>query len=401
MFLNKIFHFLKGYVILKLTGFNIERFLFICAKRKIHMWSINKQGKDSCQIVVLADDFPKLRDIARKTRTKVHIINKSGLPILLKKYKKRYFMLFGCVIFVLMLFISTKFIWSVEISGVENADVVAITKILKDSGIYQGAPKYRVRSSKEIKNIILNRVDNISWAWVYLKGTKAVCEIFEDSIPGMNLEYGEPCHVIAARDGIIKRIIATDGIKTAKAGDTVLAGDMLISGVILNNLGEPGLNVAAAGDIEAYTWHEKTGTYKLYDEIRIPTGEKKSFLTLNLFSKEINLFLGKTIPFKEFNVEENKHELKLFRDTYLGIGWNKVTAYEVNVEKKQISYDMAVYEGKCELEEKIAKELLPGAELVSENVSHRSIDDETVEVTVTMGFIERIGRKVPIDNIQE
>ena len=48
------------------------------------------------------------------------------------------------------------------------------------------------------------------------------------------------------------------------------------------------------------------------------------------------------------------------------------------------------------MEEKIAKELLPGAELVEENVFHRQIDDETVEVSVTMEFIEKIGKKAPI-----
>ena len=49
------------------------------------------------------------------------------------------------------------------------------------------------------------------------------------------------------------------------------------------------------------------------------------------------------------------------------------------------------------LEKEIAKELMPGAELLEENVFHKQIDDETVEVSVTMKFTEKIGRKAPIN----
>ena len=401
MFLNKFFHFFKGYVILKLTGFNIERFLYICARRGIIMWDIKKSRKDCAYIAVSISDFFRIRPIAYKTRTKVHIKSKAGLPILFKKYKKRYFMLFGCIFFVLMICVSAQFIWTVEITGVENADIVKITKILEDCGIHAGAFKGSALPAGEIKNILINKVDNISWAWVYLKGTKAVCEIFEESIPGAPLEDGEPCDIIAAKDGIIKRIIAKDGVKIAAAGDTVMAGDVLISGMVLNDAGEVGCTVSASGTVEAHTWHEKKNTYKLYYETREPTGNSRTFNTINIFSKSFNLFLNDSIAYKDYDLKQNVYELKLFKDMYLGVSLKRVKALEVNVNRQPISYDMAVYEGKCDLEEKIAKELLPGAELVSQNVSHRQVDDETVEVTLTMEFIEKIGTKAPIRNIYE
>lgn len=394
MFLKKFFHFLKGYVILSLTGFNIERFLYMCAARKIPIWDIKKGDKFFISVAI--GDFGKMRGIALKTRTRVHIEKKAGLPILFKKYKKRYAMIFGTVVFLLLMGVLSQMIWTVRIEGVKNADEAQIRRVLYECGIREGAFKCAAKSSKTIKNILLAKVDNISWAWVYLKGTKAICKVYEDTIPGEYMEDGTPCNIIAARDGIIKRITAKDGICLVSAGDTVLAGDIIISGVIPDDTGNPAATVAASGIVEAYTWHEDKGTYKLYHEIREYTGNSESFKSVRLFSKEINLFKNDKIGFKDYDITDNVLELKVFGED-LGISFSNKIAHEVNVIKEPISYDTAVYEGKSDLEEKIAKEILPKSELLEENLYHAKIDDETAEVGLTMSFVEQIGIKAPIE----
>ncbi len=396
MFLNKFFHFLKGYVILNIMGFKIERFLYISAKRGIDIRDISKKDGNSLTLRMSIRDFSKVRSIARKTGTRVKIIKKAGLPIIFHKYRKRCFLFFGLGAFLIAVFLSSQFILAVEIRGAERTSTAEIKAVLEDGGVKVGALKLRMRKPSEVKNMIINRIDNISWAWIYLKGTKVVCEVYEDYLPQISLEDGEVCDVLASRDGIIKRIIAYDGKKMVSAGDTVLAGDVLISGTLYNSSGEVGAKVSASGDVEAYTWHEKKGTYKLYYETKIPTGNKKTFRQLNLFSKTLNLYFDKNIEYENYILEKHLRELKGFGGAYLGVGLLEVTAIEVDLVREPISYDMAVYEGKCDLEEKIAKELLPGAELVEENVFHRPIDDETVEVSVTMEFIEKIGRCAPV-----
>ena len=396
MFLNKFFHFLKGYVILRLTGFKIERFLYISVKKGINLEKISRKDGNSLTLKMSISDFLKVRPIARKTDTRVKIIKKAGLPIIFHKYKNRAFLFSGLGLFLIFVFLSTQFIWTVEIRGAKRTNPGEIMAVLSDGGVEVGALKLKMRKPSEIKNMVINRVDNISWAWIYLKGTKVICEVYEDYLPVDSLEDGEPSDVVACRDGIIKRIIAYDGKKMVSAGDTVLAGDVLISGTVLNSSGVVGTYVSASGDVEAKTWHEKKGTYKLYYETKVPTGNEKTYRELKLFSKTLKLDFNKNQDFKNYIVEEKVRELKGLGETYLGVGLREVTKKEVEIVREPISYDMAVYEGKSDLEEKIAKELLPGAELVEENVFHRQIDDETVEVSVTMEFIEKIGRKVPV-----
>lgn len=397
MFLNKFFHFLKGYVILNLTGFKIERFLYIAVKRGLVVADISRKNGDQLTLKMSIRDFFKVRPIAKKTGTRVKIVKKAGLPIILKKYKKRNFLFFGLIVFLISVFISSQFIWSVEIRGAERASYEDIMAVLNDGGVKVGGLKLKTKKPSEIKNMIINRVDNISWAWIYLKGTKVVCEVYEDYLPQIPLEDDEASNVLASRDGIIKRIVAYNGKKMVSAGDTVLAGDVLISGTVYNSSGMVGAYVPASGDVEAYTWHEKKGRYKLYHETKIPTKNQKTYRKLKVFSHEINLYKSENPGYKDYIVEEKSRELRGIGGESLGIGLFEKRYLEVDIIREPISYDMAVYAGKNDLEEQIAKELLPGAELLEENVFHQLIDDETVEVSVTMGFIEKIGRRAPIN----
>lgn len=401
MFLNNLFHFLKGYVIIEIIGSGAERFLYAAAKGGIKLWSIKRKDFNTITLAISFSDFLKIRRIARNNRVRVRIVKKFGLPVIFRKYKRRYFLIGGAVFFALFIGMTSGFVWSVEIVGVNNADVGAIDRTLAEMGVYQGAPKWKMRRSSEIKNALLNRVDNITWAWVYLKGTKAVCEIYEDSIPPMRIDEGTECNVIAARDGIIRQIIATDGKKVVKAGDTVCAGDLLISGVLLNADGDFSALVEAGGMVEAKTWHEKTGDFKLYDESKHPTGRVKKLWTLKLFSLEIPLYRRGETDFMEYEVREKSYELKLPSERYMGIGLFKKEIIEVETEKRPISYDMAVYAGKCRLEEEIAHELLAGSEKTAENLVHFPLDEETVRITLTMEFTEKIGIKAPIVKIEE
>ena len=65
--------------------------------------------------------------------------------------------------------------------------------------------------------------------------------------------------------------------------------------------------------------------------------------------------------------------------------------------KCPIGEEKAAKSAEYELEKELAKELLPGSQLVGRTLETAHIDDETLEVTLTMQFIEKIGEEVPIN----
>ena len=85
----------------------------------------------------------------------------------------------------------------------------------------------------------------------------------------------------------------------------------------------------------------------------------------------------------------------IYTDNFLGIGIYKKTYTEVETRKNEISVDEALKIAQNDLEMQISKELLPCSELIDKKIEYECIDDETIKATLTMEFIERIGKEVP------
>ena len=396
MFLNNVFHFMKGYVIINVSGLGIERFLYICAKRKIALFNMGTPSDNGIALCMSISDFRRIKPAVRKSGAYIRIVKKCGLPFLAKQFRRRYILLFGFVIMACAMFISSFFIWSVEIQAPGGAIPDGLPEAIKNSGVYIGAFKPALPKGDDIKNIILDSTDDIMWVWTYIKGTKAIVE-YRSGIPAPTpVKLSVPCSITARRDGLIMSITEKNGSAAVKKGDTVLKGDVLISGVS-SNTENPGLPVHAIGDIRAYTWHEKSREYPLVRTVSVPTGKKKSFYTLKLFSKCINLYTKENIDFEHYEIKEYMKELSFGKDNYSGIGIYKKTYFETNETLAPSDYNETVRYAANELEAEIGKELLPGSVLSSRQCTHEKTDSGTVRVTVSMEFTENIGEETPVE----
>ncbi len=396
MFFNKLFHFVKGYVIINISGLNVERFLYMCAKQNIKIFGIGKRVDKGVNICVNISDFKKIRPIVHKARVRICILKKCGLPFFIKKAKKRRALIIGMLILSMLCFVSSEFIWSIEVNSEDETVTNELLAAIDIAGVKIGAYKPMLPDGEKIKSIIMNNTNNIVWAWVYIKGTKA-CVNFKEGIPAPEvIDWSVPCDIIAMRDGIIKEIVEKNGEARIEIGDTVQKGDLLIAGT-LSMPDSTYRTVHSIGDIYARVWHEKSGEYKLYINNDIPTGKEKEFITLKLFSKCFDFFVNENIDFKEYNIDENLSELKLGKDNFLGVGFYKKTYKEIEKEKIKISLDEALKIAQNDLEMRISKELMPGSVMQDKKIIYEQIDDETIKVTLTMEFIEQIGKKVPFN----
>lgn len=400
MFLIKIFKFLKGYVIITLRGFFIERFINICTRRNIKLWDIKKTSPSFAVIKISVSDFKKIRPVARKTHTKIKIRQKCGLKAFVSKYKSRYALFFGIFIFIISCTVLPQFIWAVDIRGCETIDKNEITALLHETGIYPGAFKHSLITQQQIRDIVMSRFDNITWAWIYINGSRAVLEIEERTpVPEITdkTQFG---NIIALKDGVVSKIIVKDGVSDIIPGNAVSAGDILINGEITIKDGSKRY-VHALGEVEAFTYYNETRDVKLFDELRTPTGRKKTFCTINAFSNKLNLFISPDIPFSEYDSENKTYHLP-FNDKYpIPVSLSKKTVSEVTVSRLDISEKTAADRVRESIENDISKKLLPQSELINKNTYTEKIDDETIRVNVQMEFKEKIGSYQPIPDIPD
>ena len=395
MFIIKFFQFIKGYVILKLSGYNKEVTLEKIRKMGVVPWDISYHN-DEIFLCISEMDFSIIK--AEMNEESFTLIKEAGGIFFLKKIRKHCVLAIGLVLIFLSLLVGSKFIWTVEYDGVSEEKLAEVENAAIAAGIKVGALKSGLLSPLELKNTILAKTHDISWCWVYIKGTRAVIEVRENLIPPQIFDPNLPCDIVAAKDAVIKKVIAKRGTCVVKDNTTVSCGDVLISGRV--DFGEDeGYFVHASGDIEAETYYEKEGIYKLYRNYKTYTGRKRNFLTLKLFSWEIPLYFNGDIAFKYWDKEEKMYEISLGRENYLGIGLEKVSYIEYNIEKEPISPEVCAEFAKLELEEEIAKELMAGSVLISSDVSVNKIDEETISVKLMMNFTEKIAAEKIIEEV--
>lgn len=394
---KKFFKFLYGYVIIRIYGNGAERFLNICLRRGIQVWN-TRPCENGIEMCVQRRDFFLLREIVRKCRVKIRIEEKRGLFHMLRLYKKRYVFFIGIAVCLIMFAALSQFIWVVEINGVENSDINSIIETLDRIGIKSGALKSKLPEGMDIKREILNNTDGIAWAWVYIEGAKARVEIYEQTLPPNIIDKTVPCDIVASCDGVIKSMVVKNGEEAVKTGDAVKAGDVIVSGKVAaykEGYPEEYIFVHSIASVEAYTSHKRSGEYKAYYESRMSTGKHKTHYSLELFGKLFSL-PAREISYDEYDVKEKRSELCIPFFGYTGIALSAVRYNEVTVNKEQLSVETAVEFAKNDLEEKISKELMPGSVLTDENIEYDIKDNETINVTLEMNFIENIAVQQPL-----
>ena len=396
MFLIKVFNFLKGYVIIQIKGCYVERFINVCTHRNIYIWDTIRRSDNTLLLKISIKSFSKIRPVAKKTKTRVKILEKKGLPIIINKYRKRYLFFAGILCFLVFAFVSTQFIWTVEVP--DNTEYVSKDEIMQaafDSGLKVGVFKRNI-NEKDLQNQMLYKLDKLSWTWTYIKGTKAIIEVKEKTPKPQVVDNSVPCHIVAEKDAVVTTVRALNGFANVKPGDTVLRGDILISGTALSEVA--GMRfVHASGEVYARTWAEKTADFPMYKITQTPTGKTKNYYTFNIWSKKIPLYFKKKSPFKNYYNVSNRKEPQLGKDNFIGISIDIDKYIEIVNEKTPLTYEQTLNYAENELRKELLKNAGENAVLEDLNISVGQKDEEIITVTATAQFNEQIGIQTPVD----
>ena len=75
MFVQPILNYFTGYVKIKVEGLFLERFINICVSKKILLMDIKREKSTIMYANVGIADYKKLKQVARKTKSKIKIHN--------------------------------------------------------------------------------------------------------------------------------------------------------------------------------------------------------------------------------------------------------------------------------------------------------------------------------------
>ncbi len=222
---------MKGYLYIQLIGYSPERFLNLCKNKNINIWGL-KSCHNHYEMNILMKDFKNLRPLCKKTITKVRIKERIGLPFLLYQLKNRKSFICGCVCAIVILFLSSLHIWSIQIIGNQKLSCDVISTYLENQDITKGIPIKKV-DCKEIASNMRENFEDIVWVSVSIDGTSLSIELKENQDSMIQMEEDKiPSDIVAKEDAIIKSIIVRSGIPMVQPGTSVKKGDLLVSGSI-------------------------------------------------------------------------------------------------------------------------------------------------------------------------
>lgn len=205
MLFKILLNYITGYVNIKVEGYFVERFLNICISKKILLWNIKRKKSTILYANVGINNYKKLKDICKKTKSRIKIQSKRGLPFVLHKYRKRKIFGIFLGLVILILIILSNFIWNIDITGNELISKQDILNSLNEQGLKIGINKNNVDTNYIINKMRLQR-DDIAWIGIKIDGTNAIIEIKEKKQAPEIIDEQEYCNIISNKTGMITKI---------------------------------------------------------------------------------------------------------------------------------------------------------------------------------------------------
>ncbi len=228
----KLLKYIRGYLRIRVSGFSPERFMNLCSNRGILLSNIVREG-DVYYMNINLSGFWALRPIARKTGTRVVVLERYGLPFFLPKLLKRKVFMGGLVFVVAFWIWSSLFVWDIELSGNYRITDDMLLTFLKENQVMVGIRKDDL-DIEELEKEIRRRFPEITWTSAKLEGTRLMIAVKENDAPILSQEEpGEAGQdLLSQYAGTVVSIIVRSGVPKVAAGDTVEAGSVLVEGKV-------------------------------------------------------------------------------------------------------------------------------------------------------------------------
>lgn len=286
---------LGGTVRIRVRGASIERFLNICSRHDLTLREIDRIDFGELNATMTLADFRRLRSVMGRTGCRVHLLARHGAPFTLHRFRRRYALFGGLLALAAMCFVLTNFIWVIRMPVPEGLSARVLERELTVLGVHAGMPASSL-DQKAVQDAMMQRVPELAFIALTRHGNRIDVELHvRDPKPTM-LDADALTDVRAAKAGVLTRVTATGGQTVKQPGETVEAGEIVISSLVMptTEQGQPRLT-HGAGTVEARTWYEKTARRATAVGRKVYTGQEKTRYALSFGKNRVNLYLGSSI----------------------------------------------------------------------------------------------------------
>lgn len=371
--LEKVFHLLTGYAQFEITGDPV-RFFNMAAKSGFGLWGFSRREGKPCARC-RARDYKRLRPLARRCRARLSCVKKRGVPFQLRRLWLRKGMVIGVLCGIGIYFFLSSFVWGVSVTGTTSLNDRQVLEAARENGVYLGARKDGFAPRLAAHGLI-GDLPQLKWASVNTDGCFVEVAVEEGAETPEIADDLKWSNIVASQAGTIRAIEAERGRPEVALGDTVEAGDLLISGLYQERLDpyspppkEPFKALGAArGSVRAETYREFTVQVSAVRREQLPTGEKQVNAFLNVFGLKIPLGLN-TAPREECRSHSEISVLTAL-DTPLPLSLERDVYEFLKEEDKALSEEQLKEAALLKLREAQKAAIAPGGRVVREELEY-------------------------------
>lgn len=241
-----------GHLVVHITVEHPEEWLNKILQKELKVWNIKRINPTTLELSIGIRDFRTIRPFLRQTQAKVHIVKKNGLAFLVRESLKRKGFYFGLIASLIIIFILSNILFSIQIKGADPELELKINETLKKNQIHLGMFSPLIAKNAELEKILSKSLQNVTWVGVSKSGTSLKIQVVQKNLPKKEKILG-PGNLIAAKKAMIQNIFTEKGLTVVKKYQWVNKGDLLVSGQIGTE--KKPVWVAAKGKIIGETWY--------------------------------------------------------------------------------------------------------------------------------------------------
>lgn len=365
---------------LNIKGKNINRFIKKLRTKRIEILSLKYKNPNEADIIIYKKDYETVLKI--KSIYDVTELDVFGLIKIKRKIKISKHLIILTIIAFATFLLFTHVIFDVEVIH-SNKDIRnLLLNELKAEGIKKLSFKKSYNEISKIKEKILNKYpDKIEWLEIEEIGTKYTVRVEERTIVKEE-ESNTPRNIIAAKDGVLKKVIAEKGDIVKDMNDYVKKGDMIVNGELIFNEKVTG-KVRAEGKAYAEVWYVTKTEYPFATYTETETGKTKDIYAIKFLNHTFEFTLHK---FKTKKIEEEdivKHPL-------IPLKLVKQKQKETKVTDQILTVEEAINKAKEKAENGIKKNLSKDEYIIRSKYLKSTVKESIVEVEMFFAVYEDI-----------
>lgn len=285
--MNRVWWYLRGYWIVELTGASPDWALNRLTEKRIPFWDMQWLDEFTVRISIFPRDLEVVRQTAEQAMCLLQDSTEMGLRQLVRGAIRRPVLWGTLLVGILTVVLLPKYVLFYEVYGNETVPDEMILRGLEELGIGFGVYGPDIRS-QWVEDHMLNLVDGLQWVTVNQSGCKAVVEVRERPETPEVRDWKGFSNIVASRAGIITSQSVLTGQALKGVGDTVLEGELLVSGVV--DLERTYLLTRAQAEIYARTWRRMEAVTPANYEEKGDAGESWQCIWLEIGKRRIKIF---------------------------------------------------------------------------------------------------------------